>query len=217
MSFPNPLTAVDNFRAVFHESHKYWAFDYIVDLAESGARTKVIATPAIFASQGETATIRSGDNEPIVQQTLQSGVVTATTIFKDIGLRLEVQPLLIGRDAIRARISTEVSRVSDFRITATSQDLQVVNPVISSRTADTVVTVPDGETLVLAGLESDITSDASTGIPLLKDIPFIGYAFGSKTKRSEHTEVVFFLTFTILRPGEARVVRPPSEEERIGK
>jgi general secretion pathway protein D len=102
-------------------------------------------------------------------------------------------------------------------VTATSSNLQVVNPVISERTTDTVVTVPDGETLILGGLDQDFDRDLSTGIPVLKDLPIIGYLFGATTKRKEHTEVVFFLTFNIRAPNEGRVVTPPAEKERTGQ
>jgi general secretion pathway protein D len=213
--FPNRLDAVNQFTTAFHESTKYMTFDYIVDLAQAGATTKVTGKPGIFASQGEVARIRVGDREPIVQQNLQGTNVVATTSFEDTGITLEVQPLLVGRDVIRARISAEASRVSEFRVTATSQNLSVVNPVISTRNADTVVTVPDGETLILGGLDLDFDRQEQTGIPFLMDLPVLGYLFGSKGKRRERTEMVFFLTFTITSPHEASVVKPPSEKERV--
>ena len=215
MRFPNRLDAANQFSTAFHEATKYMTFDYIVDLAESGATTKVTGKPGIFASQGEVARIRVGDSEPIVTQTLSANNVTATTLFKDTGITLEVQPLLVGRDVVRARISAEASRVSDFRVTATSNNLSVVNPVISTRNADTVVTVPDGETLILGGLDLDSARDEQTGIPFLMDLPVVGYLFGAKTKRRERTEMVFFLTFTITSPHEASIVKPPAEKERV--
>jgi general secretion pathway protein D len=215
--FPNRLDTVNQATAAFRDVSKYTTFDYVLDLAQSGATTSITSKPGIFASQGEIARIRVGENEPVVQQQLQGNTVTATTIFKDTGLTLEVTPLLIGRDAIRARISAQLSRVSEFRVTATSQDLQVVNPVISTREAETILTVPDGETLVIGGLDQEFDRDDSTGIPILKDIPVIGFVFGSTTKRREHTELVFFLTFRILNPGEARVIKPPSEDTRTEK
>lgn len=213
--FPNRLDAVNQFTSAFHEATKYMTFDYIVDLAAAGARTEISGKPGIFASQGEIARIRVGDSEPIVTQTLAANNVTATTQFKDTGITLEVQPLFVGRDAVRARISAEASRVSDFRVTATSTNLSVVNPVISTRNADTVVTVPDGETLILGGLELHSIRNDQTGIPFLMDLPVLGYLFGSTTKQRERTELVFFLTFRIWAPGEATVVKPPSEDERV--
>ncbi len=218
VKFPNRLTAEDQFTTTFKDVQKYYTFQYLLDLAESGATTTVIAKPGVYVGQGETATIKVGDKEPIVQQQLAANVVTATTVLQDTGLRLEVQPLLIGRDGVRARISAEVSRVSDFRVTATSTNLQVVNPVISTRNADTVVTVRDGDTVTIAGLDQDVTRDESTGIPLLKDLPLVGYLFGSTTKRKQRTEVVFFITFEILlNPGEGRLIEPPAENGRPAK
>jgi general secretion pathway protein D len=217
MSFPSRIDAANGFTSAFHHATDSYSFDYVLDLAEQGAKASVLSKPTIFASQGETAMIRVGDLEPIVTQTLQSNTVTATTEFKPTGMTLEVQPLLIGRDGVRARISAKLSRVSDFRITATSANVQVVNPVISERLTDTIVTVPDGETLILGGLDQDFDKDTSTGIPILKDLPVIGYLFGSTTKHKEHTEVVFFLTFNIRAPNEARVVTPPAEKERTGE
>lgn len=216
--FPNRLDSINNqATATFRDVGKYVTFDYVLDLAQAGATFSVTSKPGIFASQGETAKIEVGEQEPVVQQQLTGTQISATTRFEPTGLILEVQPLLIGRDAIRARISAQLSRVSEFRITATSNELQVVNPVISKRHAETVLTVPDGETLVIGGLDQEFDRDESTGIPLLKDIPVIGFVFGSKTKRREHTELVFFLTFRILNPGEARLIKPPAEETRTEK
>jgi type II secretory pathway component GspD/PulD (secretin) len=217
MSFPNRIDPANGFTSAFHHATDSYSFEYVLDLSEAGAKASVLSKPTIVASQGETATIRVGDQEPIVTQTLSGNTVTATTEFKPTGMTLEVEPLMVGRDAVKARISAKLSRVSDFRITATSSNLQVVNPVISERLTDTVVTVPDGETLILGGLDQDFDKDTSTGIPILKDLPVIGYLFGSTTKHKEHTEVVFFLTFNIRAPNEARVVTPPAEKDRAGQ
>lgn len=214
IKFPNRIDAVNQFTTAFRQVGNDYIFDAIIDLAASGAKTTLTSKPGIYVTQSEVAKIRVGDNEPIVQQQIAGTSVTATTIFKDTGITLEVQPLLIGQDAVRARISAEASRVSAFRVTATSNDLQVVNPVISTRNADTVVTVPDGETLVIGGLDQDFDQESRTGIPLLMDIPLLGHLFGSTTKTKNHTELVFFLKFTILPPNEARQVQPPSEKER---
>jgi type II secretory pathway component GspD/PulD (secretin) len=217
IAFPNRLDAVNEFATTFRKEGKRYVFDLIVDLAEKGAKANITSEPSIFASQGETATIRVGDSEPIVQQQLNNNVVTATTQFRETGIRLEVQPLMIGRDGIRARISAESSRVSEFRVTATSSDIQVVNPVISTRSADTILTVPNGEVVVIGGLKQSSRRDERTGIPLLMDIPLLGHLVSSTTRNDDTTELIFFLKFTVLSPSEARVIRPPGETERVGE
>lgn len=211
-SFPNALDALNGATATFRSEDKYVVFDYAVQLAAQGAEASVTSQPEILVGQGETAVIRAGDQEPIVQQSLSGNSVVATTMFKDVGIRLEVQPVLVGRDSVRVRLVAEASRVSDFRITATAQNQQVVNPVISTRSADTVITVPDGETIVIGGLQANADRVVSTGIPLLKDIPILGYAFGSTSTRKQKTELFFWVTLSIERPEESRLVVPKVAE-----
>jgi len=215
--FPNTLDASSGSTAVFKETDKFVVFDYALQAVEQGARADVLSQPSILASQGEIAVIRAGDQEPYVRQNLSGNTVQATTEFKDVGIRLEVQPILIGRDAIRVRILAESSRLSDFRVTATSANQTVVNPVVSQRTADTVVTVPNGETLVIGGLEVTETRDTKTGLPFLQDLPLIGWVFGSTSKRNIRATISFWITLTIERPEEARLFVPKSERERLDK
>jgi type II secretory pathway component GspD/PulD (secretin) len=216
-TYPNPLDALNGTTARFRSADKYLVFDYALTAVEQGAKADVISQPSILASQGETAVIRAGDEEPYVKQNLSGNTVTTSTEFRQTGIKLEVQPLLVGRDAVRVRILAEASRVSDYRITATSANQQVVNPVISTRFADTVVTVPNGETLVIGGLEQTLSKDVKTGIPLLKDIPVLGYLFGSTTKQEQRTELFFWITLTIERPEEARLFVPQGERERAAR
>ncbi len=212
--FDNVLGASEQAVLSFGSDDKYVKFDYILQLGKSGAETKVMSKPGIMVTQGEVASIDVGDEEPIVTQALSGVNVTASTQFKDVGLRLEVQPLRIGRRLVRARINPRLSRVSDFRITSTSVSRDVVNPVISTREANTVVDVLDGDTVVISGLDQSADLHERSGIPILMDIPVAGYLFGSTTTRTVKTELVFFVTLTIMRPGEARVIVPPVERAR---
>ncbi|MCG3133555.1 MAG: hypothetical protein HMLKMBBP_00734 [Planctomycetes bacterium] len=211
VKYPNPLDAVNSTVAKFSRDEKFLTFDYTLSAVSQGAKAEVTASPSVLASQGETAIIRSGDLEPLVQQNISGSNVITSTQFKDIGIRLEVQPLLVGRDAVRVRVSAEASRLSDFRVTATSSTTQAVNPVISSRNADTVVTVLSGDTIIIGGLEQALERDTKTGIPLLKDIPGLGALFGSTTKRSQKTELYFWITLTIENPADAKMVVPTGE------
>lgn len=214
MVFDNVLGSNDGAEFIFGSDDKFVKFDYILQLGKSGANAEVKSEPRILAAQGEVAIITVGDQEPIVQQNLSGNNVTTSTKFEEVGLRLEVQPMMIGRETVRARVLARLSRVSDFRITSTSNDRDVVNPVISERQAESVIEVMNGDTVVISGLQQVSQFDQRQGIPILMDIPYLGYLFGSTTKRDVKTELVFFVTFTIVRPGEARVVIPPAEIER---
>jgi type II secretory pathway component GspD/PulD (secretin) len=212
--FDNVLGNSDSSEFTFGSDDKFVKFDYILNLGKSGATAEVKSEPGILAAQGEVASIKVGDQEPIVQQNLAGNNVTTSTKFEDVGLLLEIQPLMIGRDVVRARVNARLSRVSDFRITSTSNDRDVINPVISEREAKSVIEVVDGDTVVIAGLQQTAEFDQRKGIPLLMDIPYLGYLFGSTSKREVKTELVFFVTFSIVRPGESRLIVPPGELER---
>ena len=214
--FENVLGAGTGSEFIFGSDDKFVKFDYILQLGKSGASADVKSEPRILAAQGEVASIKVGDQEPIVKQQLSGNNVNTSTEFKDVGLLLEVQPLMIGRDMVRARVSARLSRVSDFRITSTSNDRDVVNPVISEREAKSVIEVMDGDTVVISGLQQTSKAQQRKGIPILMDIPYLGYLFGSTSSRDVKTELVFFVTFTIVRPGEVRMVVPPAEILRTG-
>ena len=212
-SFPISPSAASSGSSIveFATEDKFLTFDYVLELAQAGSKTEVHATPSVIASQGEPAEIQVLDREPVIEQSLRTNVVTATTKFEDVGLTLRVQPLFIGRDFVRAKVFAELSRVSDFRTTSTSPGLEVTNPVISTRSSSTVLTVPDGETLVIAGLASDIKTHDESGLPFVRDLPLIGPLFGATTDAQQKVELVFFITLTIMQPGEGRVVAPPGD------
>ena len=213
-NFANVLGSSDIASVNLGSDDKFVKFDYLLQLGRSGAKTEVIAEPSVVAVQGETARINVGEQEPIVQQELRANTVTATTKFEPVGLLLEVEPFLIGRDLVRARVKPRLSRVSDFRTVSTSSDRDVINPVISTREADTVVEVMDGDTVVISGLQQTAEVSTRRGIPLLMDAPLIGGLFSSTSRRTVKTELVFFVTFSITYPGEGRVVVPPAERAR---
>ena len=81
------------------------------------------------------------------------------------------------------------------------------NPTISTRKAQTVVTVSSGETMVLAGLISDSNITGSSGLPLLSKIPLIGGLFGAQSLTKKRTELVLLITPTVVTNSEdARAV-----------
>jgi len=72
-------------------------------------------------------------------------------------------------------------------------------PVINSRSADTVVVVPDGETVVIGGLMQNTKLDSTEKVPVLGDIPLLGMLFRHKVKSDAKTELMIFMTPQIVR------------------
>ena len=146
-------------------------------------RSKVISTPRVMVLDNEKATINVGD-----QISVDTGSSTGTTT---------------GGNVVTTRqyLSTGVILTVTPRINAGS------NPTISTRKAQTVVTVSSGETMVLAGLIADTNTAGSSGVPLLSKIPLIGGLFGTQSLIKKRTELVLLITPTVVtNPEDARAV-----------
>jgi type II secretory pathway component GspD/PulD (secretin) len=137
---------------------------------------------------------------------------TVTTAFEKTGITLDITPQLVGRDYVQLQIKAEDSQVTE-RIPGPSGSL---NPVISTRSASTDVSVRDGETIIIGGLLSSSTIESKTGLPIVSDIPLLGYLFSSTRTQEVKSELVFFITPRIIKQKEHTVILPPGERKRIG-
>ena len=110
------------------------------------------------------------------------------------------------------RLKETVAAVSGF---VTGQG-GVQNPVFNDRSAETTLTVRDGATLVVGGLQSSRVIENESGIPLLMDIPVLGWLFSTRSKDEVQTELYFIATPEIIRGsyGEG-LLQPPGELERL--
>ena len=152
---------------------------------------KVLAKPKITATDGRQAVIFIGDHVPVVTEKKENGQTTATTEYIDAGIKLIYTPRVNDDGMITALVHTEVStptlvaEVKNFRIT--------------TRQADTVVRMKNGETLVIGGLIGSEQSDSHSGVPVLRDIPLLGNLFQSNHTAQAETEVVIFLTARLVQ------------------
>jgi general secretion pathway protein D len=164
-------------------------------LAEDGT-SNVLSTPTLVTMDNEEAEIVVGQNVPFVTGQYSSSTTTVDQPFQtiqrqDVGIILKVKPQINEGDAIRLDIKQEVSSV----IPGTSgSDLQT-----SKRSVDTKVMVDDGQVLVLGGLIEDKLTESVSKVPILGDIPVLGYFFRSRRLDSAKVNLMIFLRPTILR------------------
>jgi general secretion pathway protein D len=175
-----------------------------VDLAATQSRLKVISSPHIIASNNKEAKIQVGSSQPIltntystpgVTSTTGAGVVEGTIEYKDIGIILTITP----RISDGGLVSLEVS-IEDSDVVQTANPLGNLNnvPAFTKKTAKTILSVMEGQTIVIGGMISDTKSKTSQGIPLLSKIPLIGGLFGSQTYEKKRTELVLLMTPHII-------------------
>lgn len=176
----------------------------LLDLLASDSKINVISSPTLMVQDNRSATIRVGDRVPVrtSETTNTSGViddpvnpsalVTSTIQYQDTGVLLEVKPRINAGGMIALEITQEVN---DVKPTTTSG---IDSPTITQRRINTNVAIQSGETLVLGGLIQENSSRSSEGLPYLRNIPLLGWAFGSQGKQLKRTELVVMITPTAV-------------------
>lgn len=157
----------------------------------TAGRARVLSAPRVAVVDGNEANVNLGDEIPI-PQTDASGRTTFT--FKPVGVILRIIPKINRDGLITTRVEPEVSSVVRL---ITSVGAQV--PQIASRKASTLVTVRSGESIVIAGMISAEERRTTIKVPLLGDIPLIGFLFRAETVDRRESEVIFVITPQIVR------------------
>jgi type IV pilus secretin PilQ/predicted competence protein len=164
------------------------------------ADAEFLANPRVVTADNQQAKIEVTRNQPVPQ--LNFNEQTATAVFggfqdKVFGNKLIVRPSINKDDFITLSVKPEISnKVSDFQFNFSGA--VVTSPIIDTRTLDSNVLIKSGDTLAIGGLLSDQVSKARTKVPLLGDIPFLGYAFQSHDNERHKRNLLIFVTPTIL-------------------
>ncbi|MCX5797279.1 MAG: type IV pilus secretin PilQ [Elusimicrobia bacterium] len=164
--------------------------------AASQGKIKVLSDPKIATLNNQPANINVTTQYPYVTSSIAStagGAVTSQVTYVSVGIQLTVTPTINADGRITLLVNPTVSQPSATAPTATGGA-----PGIDSRQAQTTVLIRDGETIVIGGLISDRLEDRISKIPLLGDIPILGWLFRSKHKARTRTELLIFVTPKIL-------------------
>jgi len=152
----------------------------------SDSRSEVLASPQISALDHTGAHIFMGDQISIPQVDVNGN--TAYQMVES-GIKLTVTPHVAGDNRILLELSTENN----------SYAFDQGQVVINKQEAQTKVVVSDGETVVIGGLTKNDEIEAETGIPILKDIPVLGYLFKHTRKEVSKKDLIIFVTPRIMR------------------
>lgn len=153
-------------------------------------KARVISAPRVAVIDGNPATVNLGEEVPIPSI---DAAGRRTYTFKPVGVILEILPKVNRDDLITTKVKPTVSAVIEFLQTADGPI-----PRLSSRTAESTMTIRAGESIVLAGLISAAERRTVIKVPLLGDIPVIGSLFRTTTTDRQETEVIFVVTPVIL-------------------
>ncbi len=177
-------------------------FEANLKALELRGKARVRARPQMAVVNGRRADIFIGAQRFILTQFNSFGQTQTRIQPVDVGVKLGVTPLTGGNGEVTTRIQPEVSNITEL-------DLATGLPVLSSRRADTTVRVKDGETIAIGGLTLNQEQTVRRKIPLLGDLPIIGFLGRSRKKNTVHTELVVFVTPRILNDKSNEVTTKP--------
>jgi general secretion pathway protein D len=197
-----PLTTVGSDGTVNQTTLTVPGFAALLSLNEFRDVINILSTPQILTSDNKEAEILVGENIPFISQR-ETGVTTGTAVLnsitrQDIGIILRITPQITEGDHVKLDIYQEISSLKDQSDTVTIS----VGPSITKRSTKTSVVVKDSQTVVIGGLMQEKEEEAVTKVPLLGDIPVLGWLFKQKSLTKNKTNLLVFLTPNVIKTPE---------------
>lgn len=159
----------------------------------------LISAPRVMTQDNKKAIINVGQVVPFATggKLDAYGSPMVTFDYRQVGIKLEVTPHMSRTGKIRMDVNQEIQEVTSY-LAQEMAGVKFSAPVVSNRSVNTTVTIPDGKTLLIGGLISKRTSDQIKGIPILKDLPIIGGLFRDKSSTDQKTSIFISLTPKII-------------------
>ena len=175
-----------------------------LNLKNAETDVNVLANPRIRVVNREKAKVLIGDRIPLITVTTSpTGGFAEAVNYVDVGLKLEVEPVIYRSNDVVIKVGLEVSNISG----SSTSKLGGVSYTFGTRTANTTLRLHDGENQVLAGLINDEDRRTANKIPGLGDMPMVGRLFGSSLDDGKKTEIVLSITPRLVR----NIYRPEGE------
>ena len=188
------------------------AFGAFVTALQSIGDTNIVSTPNLLTLDNVEATIDVTRKEPRPgQQTLtpQGGTLNQPVEYEEAGLKMKIKPQITEGDNVKLDIENELSSFD------TAQDPSLKAPAKVVRKIKTAVLTSDGQTVVLGGLMEDKVNNKKSKVPLLGDIPLLGFLFRqTETHKSKSNLLIFLTPHVIHDTGDFMSVLKRKVDER---
>jgi general secretion pathway protein D len=188
--------------------------DVAVTAAASDSRARILQRPRIQTSHNEPATLFVGESRPYPTSSYYGGGAYGgySSIQQlQIGVTLEVTPLINPDGLVVMDIHT---KIDSFEGNVTIQNVGDV-PVTSSKDASAKVSVRDHDTIILGGLIETDKNKSSSGVPVLMDIPLLGYLFRASHADETRTELIVLIRPTVLPTPEIAALAATAEKNKM--
>ena len=181
--------------------------------------TRTLAEPTVTAISGQAAHFTVGGEFPYSTGLVCSGSVsgagtasssacTTGAAFKNYGITLNFEPVVLSEGRIMLRLATEVADL-DFQHGAIVGG--VTTPGLLTRRNDTTIELPSGGSIATAGLIQQQTIQTINGLPGLLDVPILGTLFRSRDYQKQETELIIIVTPIIVKPVAANALAKPDD------
>ena len=173
------------------------SFSASMEASRALEKGHVIARPMIMMHNGQESNIVMGDRVPVLTSTTTTASTSMSFEYQDVGNNLKVTPTINEyTNEIILKLNLEVSNISRW-----TRQGNIQAPQISTRKADTTVTLQNGQSFVIGGLMTKTEIDNLSGIPGLMNLPILGELFKRHSKSSTYSEVFIMITPYIVTDG----------------
>jgi general secretion pathway protein D len=172
----------------------------LIQLLKTTTRTNILSTPEIMALNNEESTIEVGSKVPVSQASTvgTNGTVAPNVDRENITTKLVITPYISpDTDGVKLKINQEIADISNEQVKSTELAKNAI--ITTTRSIKTNIVVDSGDTAVLGGLMKDTDEERVTKVPVLGDIPIIGWLFKSQGTQKTKNNLMVFITPRIVR------------------
>ena len=169
----------------------------LITALKGNSNVNVLSSPNILTTDNEEAQIQVGEKVPFISSTSKNETNLNNTFNQvdrqDVGITLRLTPQISSGDSVTLKIYTEVSNVVSGPLDAQ------LGPTTQQRKSETTVIAKDSQMIVIGGLMSDDLQDSKSGVPFLRDIPVLGFLFGTTKSSVTKRNLLIFITPHVIK------------------
>ncbi len=164
---------------------------------DSKGKVEILSRPSIMARNNQEAVIVVGQEVPFITNSriTDTGQTINTVQYDNVGIILKVTPFITSDGTVEMIVAPEISTLTDKTVPISNN---ASSPIIAKRSAETVVVTPNAKTVVIGGLMETQKIESVQKIPILGDIPILGFPFRRTVKSDVKKELMIFLTPYII-------------------
>lgn len=178
------------FGRAFENVRNEWYFNAKINALVTNGKAKILSRPNVMTIQGREAVINVGSSVPVPRSQTTNSTVTTSFEYRDAGIILRYTPRINEDGTITATVHVEVSTPQYVA------DLQAYR--FNTRSADTTVTVQNGEPMIIGGLIGAEEEKSVSKIPFLGDLPILGALFRNHRKNKSESELMILITARVI-------------------